>query len=124
MPNPALYSEVGYEGQVSSMGGVKGATYKGRQVTSDSFTMSGATGVVLILPANPRRISALIQNVWDPAFHGSMVEISLGWVNTIPFRLTENGTFQIDGNFPWTGEVYGNLVTNNPVITVTEVTTT
>lgn len=124
MPNPSVYAETGFEGQVTSQGGVKGATYKGRQVTSDSFTMSGATGIVLILPANPRRISALIQNVGDPAAPGSLVEISLGGVNTIPFRLTENGTFQIDVNFPWTGEVYGNLVTNSPVITVVEITTT
>lgn len=126
MPNPALYSEVGFDGQVSSMAGVKGAAYKGRQVISDSFTFGGSNPVYpLILAANPRRISAVIQNLGDAAHPGEILEIYIGGVNTIPINLVENGTFQIDTNFPWTGEVYANYSgVNTPSLGVVEVTTT
>lgn len=125
MPNPAIYNETGFEGQVISQGGIKGASYKGRQVISGSFTFGGSNPVYpLIMAANPRRISAIIQNLDDPAAPGSVVAIYLGGVNTIPITLAPLGTLQLDVNFPWTGEVYANVSANSPVVTVLEITTT
>lgn len=121
MPNPPIYNEPGFNGQVISLASVAGASGKGRQAVSNSFTLSG---IVIIAPANPKRISAIIQNVGDPAFPGSQLGVYIGGVNTIPITLTENGTLQIDGNYPWTGEIYANAITNNPVVVVVEVTTT
>lgn len=121
MANPPIYAETGYNGQVTSLAGVVGAVNKGRQAVSNSYTLSG---IVIILQANPQRIAAIIQNIGDPAFPGSALEIFIGGVNSIPFTLVENGSMQLDVNFPWTGEVYANLITNNPVVIVTEIQST
>lgn len=125
MPNPPIYNEPGFNGQVVSLAAVSGASGKGRQVVSNSFTLGGTNPVFpCILPANPRRISAIIQNIGDPANPGSNVSIYLGGANSIPITLVENGTLQLDVNYPWTGDVYAALVTNGPVVIVVEITTT
>src|SRR5450759_3113267 len=124
-------TENGFIGRLTSLAGVQGADGKGRVIDSVSVALTAT--VVLVLSSNPKRISALIQNIDDITSPGSSVFISLGnpgyaidpgaYVSV----LSPLGTLQIDKDFPWTGEVYACKFTNvvgSPTILVTEISIT
>lgn len=115
-------SEPGYNGQLVSLGGVHGLAGYGRIVQPyQAFILSG---LVLVLPANPKRISAMLQNWDDAANPGSRVLLFLGGQYGQLIQLLAYGSLQIDNNFPWTGEIYANAVANTPSLNVIEVTVT
>lgn len=117
MANPVRYFEPGYNGQLVSLGGVVGASGKGRVIDSSAFILAGA---IQVLSPNPKRISALILN-GDPANNAN---VFLGDTNGFSVVLGPLGSFQIDINFPWTGEVDASPASGNPVISVNEVSVT
>lgn len=120
MGNSAIYGEPGYRGMdLVSLSGVPGSD-RGREISSYSVTL-GALGTVLLLQANPKRVAAIIQNLDDPAAPGTLVAVYVGGVNTIPIYLSPLGTFQIDVDFPWVGEIYVGYTNNAPVVVANEV---
>ena len=119
MANP-LITDSGYNGQILSLGGVLGADGKGRTSLTAAFTLTGASQIVLL--ANPKRISALLCNTDDAANPGSLVYLYT-WGSGAPVLciLTALGTYQIDINLPWTGEILALAPLNSPVLISTEV---
>jgi hypothetical protein len=73
-----------------------------------------------ILGSNPKRVAALIVNDGD-----DIVYLKLGSgpaVINSGLRINpQGGSFQIDRNFPWAGDVYGIVITTTSVVVVTEV---
>lgn len=148
MPNPPIYFETGHisggvvgaGGQTNlnipslatlmdrsfrnliSLGGVPGRVNLGRVLSSDSKTLTGIGPPTPLMIDNPQRISAIIQNAGDPALPGvAIVDVYLGGLNSIPIRLVENGTLQLDANFPWTGSVWVTCAGATPVVRYNEV---
>jgi hypothetical protein len=93
-----MANETGHVGQLLSLAGVAGVPGRGRE----SVPLAVATaGIGQILPANPRRISAIVQNKSDTVGF----RLYLGDTTVSGFEIKPGGTFQIDGDFPWTGLV-------------------
>lgn len=126
MPNPPTYTETGNLLPLLSLGGVLAQPGQGRTISSNSFTLSTVLGAQQIMDSNPKRISAVIQNVDDLASPGSYIEVFLGGLNTIPLILAPYGTLQIDRDFPWTGCVWANHFNNSnaPIVLIDEVSVT
>jgi hypothetical protein len=138
MPNPPSYSETGHlpgqckinlppytpEGEVFgdlvSLGGIRGKPNFGRVLSSNSFTVGVGTFQVASV-SNPQRVAAIIENLDDGAAPGSQLYVYLGGLNTIPFILQPYGTFQIDKNFPWTGDIWVNSNAGSPICVINEV---
>lgn len=118
-------SESGYYGQLTSLSGLRGAEGKGRVIHTAQIALTSAA--VLILSANPKRISAIIQNQDDATNPGSNLSVYLGNpayvidAGDVVADLSPLGTLQIDANLPWTGEIYASRVTNSPTVVVTEI---
>jgi hypothetical protein len=125
MANWEITEEVGNIEQLVSLGGVK-QVYpgKGRQVINPSLT--GSTTTQVILPANPKRIAAIVQNLDDVAAPGSLVYVYLGIFKTVPFGFVLNtlGSIQIDSNFPWIGDITIYAPTGSPLVNATEISVT
>ena len=114
MANPVLYTEPGYNGQLVSLAGIMGGPGKGRVVASSAFILAGN---IQVMSPNPKRISALILN-GDPSIN---VNVFLGGTSGYAVVLGPLGSFQIDVNFPWTGEVDASPASGTPTISVNEV---
>ncbi len=90
--------EGGYNGQLVSLGGIRGLPGQGRKISGQNLTGNGA---IQILSPNLRRIAVIIQNQ-----SGLEVELILrDTLTSYRIKLEDHGTFQIDDNFPWTGSV-------------------
>jgi hypothetical protein len=97
-----MEQESGYNGKIISLGGVEGIESRGRQLNSGVLITDPAF-ILQVLPDNPRRISALLQNS-DAAI--PLYIIFGDQSGNIAFYLAAGQPFQIDQNFPWTGAVY------------------
>lgn len=99
----SIRQEPGYDGQLVSLGGFKSSSKdRGRQVESRQDTLNNSE--VNVLPANSRRIAAMIYISTATA----PVGISLGELTTsadYTVFLNAGDTFQIDYQLPWTGVV-------------------
>jgi len=89
--------ESGYNGKLSSLSGCVSISGRGRTVTCGSLTLTDA--VRMLLPSNPKRIAAFIQNVGS----GNFMYVSFGEGNTA--TLWPHESFTINEFFPWTGKV-------------------
>lgn len=91
--------EQGHSGDLVSLGGLVDNSSRGRVNTGDSQTITTA---VQIMPANSRRISALINNNGpdDLYIFGLAISGATAWA-----VIRSGGSFQIDRDYPWTGEV-------------------
>ncbi len=94
--------EQGYKGVLVSMGGVISKPGLGRKIEGTQFVTTVALTTYLILPANSQRISAIIQNLTSDTV-ALLLDDSAG---ANPIVLQPYGVFQIDNNFPWTGNVH------------------
>lgn len=94
--------ESGYEGLLVSLGGVKSQLGRGRITRSFEGNIT-STLKQMILPNNPKRISAIIENI--PNTTGIYLYISFTGTG-LTVSLAPGGSFQIDQNFPWTGPVW------------------
>lgn len=124
MPNnQPIYYEPGNGLPLLSLGGIVSLPGQGRIIRSFSATTgSGADGNdYQILDANPKRISALIQNLDDAAHPGSLVEVFLGSANTMAITLGTLGCLQIDRDFPCIGAIIIAAASGSPVVTVQEI---
>jgi hypothetical protein len=117
MPNPAVFVEPGNRLPLISLGGVVSLQGQGRIVTSTSVV---ATAPIVLASANPKRISAIIQNCDDGANPGMKVYVFMGTA-TPPIILLPYGTLQIDRDFPWIGDIIVGASANNPVVTMVEI---
>lgn len=117
----ARYLEPGNLLPVVSLGGVISNPGLGRVVDVNNITLNGTAFVLSV--SNPKRISAIVQNIDDAAHPGAHALIYLGGLNSIPIDLTPYGTLQIDKDFPWIGEIDGATGTGGttPVITIVEI---
>ena len=116
-------TDSGYNGQLVSLSNVLGQDGQGRACSGGTLTMSATP--VLVLASNPKRIAALIENLDDSANPGSGVILYLGNPSIYPLAqtiLAPLGTFQIDINLPWSGDVWAANVVNSPVLSVLEIT--
>lgn len=107
MATLTVYESGGYAGIVSLAGVV--SVNRGRKMLLGS--VSAPTTGVQAFDNNPRRISALIQN------RGS-VNLNVYFdLTTLAVVLLPGESFQIDQNYPWTGQVtvQGAGATCNPV---------
>ena len=124
MPNQQpIYIEPGNRLPIISLGGIVSNEGQGRIIRSiNATTGSGADGNdYQILDSNPKRISCIIQNLDDAASAGSLVEVYLGSVNTIPITLGTLGTLQIDRDFPCIGAIIIAAASGAPVVAVVEI---
>lgn len=117
MANPTVYYEPGNLLPVVSLGGVVSLPGKGRIVTSYSVV---ATAPIVLASANPKRISAIIQNCDDGANPGMKAYVFLGNA-TPPIILLPFGTLQIDRDFPWIGDIIVGASAHDPVVTFVEI---
>lgn len=117
----ALVVEMGYNGRLVSLAGVLGAEGKGRIISPTTLVVSTA---VIALSANPKRISALLQNFDDPSTPGSRMYVFIGNNSSAPIVLAPLGSLQIDADFPWTGEIWASAPANTPVLEMNEVSIT
>jgi hypothetical protein len=101
MANLHEFFEVGYNGILVSLGGIQGPQGKGRVIRSES-TVAVSGEWLLLMSANPKRISAIIQNLSATELLG----VYGGDPQANQIYLLPYGTFQIDKEFPWIGEVY------------------
>ena len=86
---------------IRSLGGVVSNAVQGRQ--SLSYGGWADTAILPVLSSNPRRISALIQFWSDPLNTSTLLTVLLG--DQAVCQLVQGGSFQIDANYPWTGDV-------------------
>jgi hypothetical protein len=93
------YAEPGYRGKLISLGGVVDERGYGRQYYSGASTV--LTTLTNLLPPNPKRISAFIQNFGPDHIYLCLGESVLYFFADLGYR----DSFQIDANFPWTGVV-------------------
>lgn len=94
--------ESGYEGVLVSLGGVVSLTGRGRITRSFESNIT-STIKQMVLPSNPKRISAVIENIDN----GTGISLYISFTGTgLTVALAPNGSFQIDSNFPWTGPVW------------------
>lgn len=100
----SIRQEPGYAGQLISLGGFKSSSKdRGRQVESRIDSLNNSE--VVVLPANSRRIAAII---YIQATTTQPVGIAFGELTTssdYTVLLNSGDVFQIDYNFPWTGVV-------------------
>lgn len=96
--------EAGFSGTLVSLGGVSGVRYRGRQTTGEVITVEAATPNTLLLASNPRRLAAIVQNIG-----AANIALTFGaeGVGNEGLTLAPGVSFQIDYNFPWTGDVRG-----------------
>lgn len=116
-----VYFESGNQLPLLSLGGVISQAGQGRNITSNSVTITGPTQLA---PANPKRIAAVVQNIGDPALPGCTVGVYFGSLNVIPVTLGVMGTIQIDTNLPWIGEIDVVANAGAPVCTIMEINIT
>jgi len=114
---PVAY-ETGNLKPIISLGGNVSREGQGRVFSS---AIVSAFGGVVLAPSNPKRISALIQNLDDIAVPGQIITVYLGGLGTAPIVLSAYGTLQIDINFPWTGEIDVASISNNPLVMIWEI---
>lgn len=112
-----LVQEAGYEGELTTLAGVVTTSQRGRSIRSSSWTLDGP---VMVLPENPQRTFAVIQNIGDTNEAGANVYIYLGSLNALPTQISPMGTFQIDKELSWTGAVFADAVTAEPTVIVLE----
>lgn len=96
--------EAGFYGaQLYSLSGKPGSKYRGRQCQTSWISLNNS--FQLVFGENGNRISALIilSNVATAPMYISLGQVATG---TEQFPLYPGQSFQIDGNFPWTGSVY------------------
>lgn len=96
--------ESGYRGILTSLGGVKGQLNHGRVIVNTVLAVT--SNQQQLLDNNPKRISAIIQNI-DPGAESIYLALGEPVVGTDGLTLGVNQSFQIDGLFPWTGAVKG-----------------
>jgi len=97
-----MAQEAGYQGRLVSLGGVVGAPGRGRQARQLNNSVDN-TGTKLIMESNPKRLSALIQNI-----DAINMYIMFGdELYNYGFLLRPYDIFQIDQNLPWAGSVAG-----------------
>jgi hypothetical protein len=129
MPNPVIYTEPGNNLPLISLGGVVSNVSLGRVMRSEAIASGAVTGgAQLLLGANPKRISAIIQNssVGDNLPAVNDVYIFLGGPSGMQLVLAPLGTLQIDKDFPWIGEIWFSSVdiTTLPIVSYSEVSLT
>ena len=94
--------EPGYNGQLISLGGVKGAWGRGRNAVQTVRALTGGVGMIG-LPSNPMRIAATVQifNGTDDlqVFFGDSTDGAV-------FLLAPRDLLQINMYLPWVGAVY------------------
>lgn len=92
--------ETSYSGERTSLAGI--SIHNGKILLESQNITAVSTGNIQLLPHRPERLSALIVN-------NSSTEIVLLYLGLAgayeEVRLTPHGSFQIDGNFPWTGSI-------------------
>lgn len=94
----AIARESGAFSKLVSLGGVVQTNGRGREMYHAQVTIPAAG--VCVLNNNPKRISAIIQNI------GTVVHSICFDPNTISLYVYPGQSFQIDSDFPWTGEVF------------------
>lgn len=91
-----------------------------RQNAAPGGAVSVTTTSTQILAANTRRVAAVLVNDGD-----DIIYLKLGTgpavINSYLRINPQGGVFQIDRNFPWTGEVHGIVITTTSIVLVTEV---
>lgn len=103
MANPDTCRESGYNGKLTSLGGVVGREGAGLRIVTGSFVGS-ATVPSAILPNNPARKWALIELAPD--------ETDMGYIgfgsraDGTRFHIKAGGSILINDNLPWSGVVY------------------
>jgi len=97
----AVVRESGYNGRLVSLGGLLSLEGQGRECDSKIVPLI-VSAWTRLLENNPRRISALIQNVDNSLTVAVIIGDDSGGGY---FHLEPKGTLQIDENFPWTGPV-------------------
>ena len=109
-----LASETGHIGDLVALSGIKGYPMRGRNYSGQSFLVTAAA---LVLSANIQRISALLINL-----SGGVIFLYIGNPVSAPsIPLIQYGSFQIDSNFPWIGEVYASAGGTGETVLVHEV---
>lgn len=81
-----------------SLGGVVSQYNQGRDIEQNQINVQGSTA---LLTDNPKRISAILQNI------GTVVVYISFPGSTSAITLSPLGTLQFDKDFPWTGIVIG-----------------
>lgn len=100
---------------ITSLAGVVSLPGQGRVVTNGTQAVSAPAN---LLPSNPKRISAVIQNI-DTT---DKILVYLGPAGgQAPIYLLPGGTLQIDKDFPWTGEVNVWSSAGAPVVNYIEI---
>lgn len=95
----AIVIESGLNGSLISLAGYQGVANRGRQSEATIVAIDN-TAVVVLLPINTRRISAIIYNDSNQD-----ILLSLGDIAVQPIRLQDLEALQIDKDFPWTGQI-------------------
>lgn len=113
------YYEPGNKYPLVTLGGSVTTPGQGRVVDSGSLTATVAAQV--LLSSNPKRISAIIQNLDDAAHPGSLVYVNIGNSSADHIVLAALGSLQIDKDFPWIGEIDVSAPSNSPVVNFVEI---
>jgi len=97
---PEFREDIGYTGVLTSLAGVKSSP--GRGLVTSGVAPSVTTEEIL-LPPNPRRVWAFIQNTSTT----ETVAVQLGVQGSFYVQLLPKGSLLINENFRWTGILTG-----------------
>jgi hypothetical protein len=89
--------------QLISLSGVKGIVGRGRQLSQESYSLTGTARQ--ILDNNPQRVTAIISNRSTSA---NAVTLDFG-NNGTTMLLSVGASIQIDNLFPWCGPITGTV---------------
>lgn len=89
----------GYLGQIRSLGGRYGKYGQGLEFNTGGGTAAALLSTTLVLPSNPMRVYAWVQNV-------GAVELVIGFNDqSTTLYLSPWDTLLINHDFPWTGAI-------------------
>lgn len=112
------YIEPGHVGTLVSLAGIVGRPGAGRKTEYNGGVVPFAAAQQC-LPANMRRISALIQMIESTTYTSAYINVFFG--SEAVARLYPRGSLLIDSNFPWCGEISLQAVTTAGYVFVNEV---